>query len=172
MHMNVKYINPFLTSTVSVFETMMGCTLSRETPYIGRGSQPVHDVSGIIGLSGKAQGMVVLSLCREAALGITEVMLQERPESINSDVTDAVGELTNIIAGGAKGQMEHLELSVSLPTVITGHTHSIEFPSRVTPVCIPFQSDWGPVTVEFGLVEDEEVHGDAEASSSLASVGS
>ena len=151
--MKAEYINPFLTSTISVFDTMLGCALTRGTPYVKDGSQPEHEVSGVIGLSGKAQGTVVLGLGREAALRAAEVLLKERPPEINGDVTDAVGELANIIAGGAKAQLEHLALSVSLPTVITGKHHCVEFPSKVTPICIPFQSEWGAVSVEVGLIE-------------------
>jgi len=151
--MKVEYINPFLTSTISAFSTMLGCELTRGTPYIKNGSQPEHEVSGIIGLSGKAQGTVVLGLSREAALSAAEVLLEERPPVINGDVTDAVGELANIIAGGAKAQLAHLSMSVSLPTVITGKCHCVEFPSKITPICIPFQSKWGMITVEVGLSE-------------------
>jgi chemotaxis protein CheX len=151
--MKVEYINPFLVSTISTFKTMLGCVLTRGTPYIKTGSQPEHEVSGLIGLSGKAQGTVVLGLGREAAIRAAEAMLQERPPDINGDVVDAVGELTNIIAGGAKAQLEHLDLSVSLPSVITGKSHSIQFPTKVTPLCIPFESEWGLVTVEVGLSE-------------------
>lgn len=151
--MKVEYINPFLASTLSVFETMLNCKLERGVPYLKDGTQPQHEVSGVIGLSGKAQGTVVLGLSREAALGATEVLLQERPAQINGDVTDAVGELVNIIAGNAKAQLEHLDMSVSLPTVITGKNHCVEFPTKVTPICIPFTSAWGTVTVEVGLRE-------------------
>jgi len=155
--MKAEYINPFLLSTVSAFETMLHCPLTRGTPYIKNGHQPSHEVSGVIGLSGKAQGTVVVGLGREAALSVAEAMLQERQPEINADVTDAVGELTNIIAGRAKSDLEHLNLSVSLPSVITGRNHCIQFPSRVTPICIPFDSPWGPVTVEVGLVETPAV---------------
>jgi chemotaxis protein CheX len=151
--MKVEYINPFLTSTICTFETMLGCKLIRGTPFVKNGTQPQHEVSGVIGLSGKAQGTVVLGLSRQAALSAAEVLLQERPLDINADVTDAVGELVNIIAGGAKAKLEHLELNVSLPTVITGRFHCIEFPKKVTPICIPFDSPWGDITVEVGLCE-------------------
>ena len=59
----------------------------------------------------------------------------------------------NIIAGNAKAALEHLDLSVSLPTVITGKNHCIEFPTKVTPICIPFTSPWGDIAVEVGLLE-------------------
>ena len=149
--MKAEYINPFLTATISAFETMLGCALTRGTPYIKNGSQPEHEVSGVIGLSGQAKGTVVLGLGREAAICAAEALLQERPPEINADVTDAVGELANIIAGSAKAKLENLQLSVSLPTVITGKGHCVEFPRQVTPICIPFESAWGPITVEVGL---------------------
>ena len=151
--MRVEFINPFLVATISAFDTMLGCTLTRGTPYVKNGGQPEHEVSGVIGLSGKARGTVVLSLSRHAALSATEVLLQERPPEINADVTDAVGELTNIIAGSAKAKLEHLQLSVGLPSVITGKCHCVEFPKKITPICIPFDSEWGLITVEVGLTE-------------------
>ncbi len=151
--MKVEHINPFLASTISVFDTMLNCKLERGVPYLKDGTQPQHEVSGVIGLSGKAQGTVVLGLSRETALSATEALLQERPPAINGDVTDAIGELVNIIAGNAKAKLEHLEMSVSLPTVITGKNHCVEFPTKVTPICIPFTSAWGDVTVEVGLRE-------------------
>jgi chemotaxis protein CheX len=49
--------------------------------------------------------------------------------------------------------LEHLDMRVSLPTVITGKCHCIEFPTKVTPLCIPFKSPWGDITVEVGLCE-------------------
>ena len=151
--MKAEYINPFLVSTISTFKTMLGCVLTRGTPFVKNGLQPEHEVSGVIGLSGRAQGTVVVGLGREAALRATEAMLQERPPEINGDVVDAIGELANIIAGGAKAKLEHLDLSVSLPSVITGKGHCIQFPTKVTPICIPFESDWGLITVEVGLSE-------------------
>ena len=151
--MNAEYINPFLAATISVFDTMLQCKLTRGTPFLKSGTQPQHEVSGVIGLSGKAQGTVVLGLSREAAISAAEVLLQERPAEINGDVTDAVGELVNIIAGSAKAKLEHLEMSLSLPTVITGKFHCVEFPTKVTPICIPFNSQWGEITVEVGLCE-------------------
>ena len=158
--MKVEYINPFLVSMISVFETMLECSLARGTPFLKDSAHPDYEVSGVIGLSGKAKGVVVLSLCREAALSATEVMLGERPPQINADVTDAVGELTNMVAGGAKAKLAHLAMSVSLPTVVVGKWHSIEFPKSIVPICIPFDSPWGPVAATVGLIEQQLPAGD------------
>ncbi len=151
--MRVEYINPFVSAVLSVFRTMLGTELTRGQPFVKAGFQPRHQISGVIGLSGKARGTIVLSLDRDAALEATEVMTQERPSSINADVIDAVGELANMIAGSAKAQLEQFQLSVSLPSVITGKGHCIDFPSNTTPICIPFECEWGEIDVEVGLVE-------------------
>jgi chemotaxis protein CheX len=151
--MKVEYINPFLISTINVFDTMLHCPLMRGQPYLKGSLQPLFEVSGVIGLTGAAKGTVVLTLAREAAMMAATAMLGERPETINADVRDAVGELTNMIAGSAKAKLEHLKLSVSLPNVITGKGHCIDFPSKVTPICIPFECAWGDVAVEVGLVD-------------------
>jgi chemotaxis protein CheX len=139
-------------ATTSVFATMLGTTLSPRDPMSGSG-KPAHDISGIIGLSGDAKGLVTLSLSREAALSATEALLGERPAEIDASVADTVGELTNMVAGMAKGKMAGLTLNISLPSVVTGTNHCVVFPKEVSPVCIPFDSPWGPIVVEFGLTE-------------------
>jgi len=151
--MKVEYMNPFVTSMTSLFDTMLETKLTRGKPFLKETIHPEHDVSGIIGLTGKAKGIVVLSLCEKAALGAAGVLLQQPCETIDADVIDAVGELTNIVAGGAKAQLEQLEMSIGLPTVISGSDHSIGFPSDAPPVCIPFDCKWGPITVEVGLID-------------------
>lgn len=150
--MNADYINPFLASTVNVFETMLGIELDRERPFIRDCAAPQYEVTGIIGLTGKATGTVALSMPREVAMAITEKLLGERHVDINPTVVDAVGEVTNMIAGAAKSRMEQLQLSLGLPTVVTGKASCIAFPSRATPICIPFNSQLGPVVVEVGIL--------------------
>jgi chemotaxis protein CheX len=153
--MKVEYINPFISSTIKVFSTMLGVELTRGQIYAKAASNPECEVSGIVGLSGKAQGTIVLSLTRSTAIAVTEKLLGERPPEINADVVDAVGELANMVVGGAKAQLEKFELSLTIPTVIAGKCFCVEFPSNTLPICIPFDSPWGPLTVEVGFVERE-----------------
>lgn len=150
--MNVDFINPFLSATSNVFERMFGMALVREAPFVRKTLAASHDVTGIIGLSGKATGMVAFSISTEMALRITEQLLGEKPDELNAQVVDAVGEVTNMIAGAAKSQMEELELNLGLPTVLVGHAASVGFPSKAVPISIPFSSPLGKMVVEVGLV--------------------
>ncbi|MDP6444621.1 MAG: chemotaxis protein CheX [Pirellulaceae bacterium] len=155
--MKVEYINPFVLSSVNVFSTMLGCELTRGDVTTKRDRRPSCEITGVIGLSGKAAGTVAVGLSREAALGSAEAMLMEPQTNLNADVIDVVGELTNMIAGGAKAELSQFDMSISLPVVITGSSHSIDFPRSATPILIPFSSKWGDVCIEVGLVEQVEV---------------
>lgn len=152
--MRVEFINPFVLATVNVFEMMLGCRLERGALSLKREHAPTHEVSGLIGLSGRCRGMVVVSVGRMTAIKAAELMLGVRPESLNSEVMDAIGELTNMIAGSAKSQLEEYQLTIGLPTVICGKTQAIAFPSQSQPMVIPFDSEIGPVCVQVGLVEN------------------
>jgi chemotaxis protein CheX len=148
-----EHINPFIASIVEVFGTMLRCKITRGELSAGHGFQPAHDVSGVIGLTGKATGTVVVSLDRNVAISAAEAMLDARPDAVNRDVIDAVGEVTNMIAGRAKSQLEHLSMKLALPTVITGKDHVIRFGSAAQTICIPYHCPWGELTLEVGLEE-------------------
>jgi chemotaxis protein CheX len=151
--MKVEYINPFIAATINVFDTMVGTEVRRGVPTLKDGYQPSHEVSAVIGLSGKAKGTVVLTVDREVAIQVAAALLQEEQSGLNADVADAMGEMANMIAGQAKGQLEHLCMSLSLPTVVTGKGHCIEFPRNAMRICIPFSCGWGSLALEVALVE-------------------
>ena len=131
---------------------MLACEVRRGELRLKENGTQLHEVSGFIGLSGKAVGTVVVNLSKEVALKTASAMLMVEATEVDDDVIDAVGEITNMVAGNVKAQLEEYELSISMPSVITGADHEVRFPSNVTPICIPFESDWGPLTVDVGLV--------------------
>jgi len=169
--MKVEYINPFISATTNVFDTMVGTELHRGVPSLKDGYQPSHEVSAVIGLSGKARGTVVLSVDREVAIQVAAALLQEQPDGLNADVADAMGEMANMIAGQAKAQLEHLCMSLSLPTVVTGKGHCIDFPRNAMRICIPFSCGWGSLALEVALAESSdstaEVHQDVMAAQTV-----
>ncbi len=106
----------------------------------------------MIGLSGNAVGTVVLSVSNELALKSASAMLMEEIAEINENVVDAIGELANMVAGQAKARLEEFSLSISLPIVVKGRDYEIQFPANTTPICVLFESDWGPLSLEVGFV--------------------
>ncbi len=151
--MRAEFINPFVSATQNVFQTMLGKSLVRGPLSLAQNHTPVHEVSGLIGLTGQCQGMVIVNIGRDTAMSAAGIMLGETMTEMNADVVDAIGELTNMIAGAAKAQLEAFQLNIGLPTVITGSNNQVSFPSKSPTITIPFESDIGPVSVEVGLAE-------------------
>lgn len=160
--MKSEYINPFIKSLINTFDTMLDCPVKRGQIQLRKNGVCLQDVSGIIGLSGKAVGSVVVSFSKSVALKAASTMLLVEATEIDDDVVDAIGEITNMVAGAAKSELEEYKLSISLPNVITGEPHGIRFPSNVQPISVPFETPWGPITLEVGL-EEVPVGAGAEA---------
>ncbi len=146
-----EYVNPLLSATRNVFEMMLGCTPKRVGLTLKQHCRAEQAVSGVIGLTGRAVGTIVLQLPTNMAIEVLFRMVGTRAETINSEVCDAVGELTNMIAGAAEAQLSHLNLSLSLPTVINGYSYDVSYPSDVVPFCILFESDLGSFVIETGF---------------------
>lgn len=149
--MSVDYINPMISATINVFEMMLNCKPTRTGLLLKETHTPKFELSAVIGVTGKAAGTIVLSLSKTTALDALERMVGIRVEEIDADVRDAVGELTNMIAGQAKAQMAQLELSISIPNIVSGSDHVVHYPSNVTPICVDFESEVGPFTIEVGF---------------------
>jgi chemotaxis protein CheX len=149
--MQAQHINPFLRSLVNTFSTMLNCEAKRGEIALAHTNKRHYPVSGVIGLSGNAVGMVVINLSEEVALKAASAMLMAEMTSLDDDVLDAVGELANMIAGQAKAELEQYDLSVSLPNVVTGENHEIRFPSDIKTISVPFETDFGPLQLEVGL---------------------
>lgn len=154
--MQVEYINPFIAALKNTFRTMLSCEARRGKVAVKQDSRAAHEISGVIGLSGRAVGTVVVSFSTQVALKAASTMLMMETTEVDDEVVDAVGELTNMVAGAAKAELEEYNLAVSLPNVITGPAHEVHFPSEVTPIAIAFDTDWGPVSLEVGLKAVEE----------------
>ncbi len=73
--MRAEFINPFVSATQNVFQTMLATKLTRGALSLKQNSAPLHEVCGLIGLAGKYHGMVVLSFGRETALLLAGKML-------------------------------------------------------------------------------------------------
>lgn len=149
--MDVSFINHFIESTANVFNTMLDCPVTRKSLSLKLAAEPTHEVSAIIGLSGKHVGSLVFSLSVPVALKCAERLLLVEFTQVNPEVVDAVGELSNMIAGGAKAQMPDLNLSLGLPNVVVGKAQQIYFPGDVSPITVGFQTPWGPMAIDVGF---------------------
>lgn len=150
--MTAEYVNPVISATRDVFEMMLGCTPKRSGLQLKGPGSPSHDVSAVIGVTGPVcRGTIVLCFSKGVAIQAFERILGSVQSEINGEVCDAVGELTNMIAGSAKAQLAHLDLSISLPNIVVGRDHKVMYSSEVQPICILFDSEIGEFLIEVGF---------------------
>ncbi|MDR0330293.1 MAG: chemotaxis protein CheX [Chitinispirillales bacterium] len=148
--MNVAYINPFISATVACFKNMVFVDAKQSAPQVKKEPFPRYDISGIIGLSGGAQGAISLCFPMQSALDIVSKMVGAPVTEAGVDLADAVGEIANIIAGFAKRDLIGLNLSISLPNVII-NSHVLSGLTGVPTIIVPFTSQLGSFAMEVSL---------------------
>lgn len=151
--MKAEILNSFIHSTEEALRTMAGIDPKRGVPRLKGREDVSYDVSGIVGLSGQVQGFVVLSFGEAAALYVVSHFSGERVHAVDERVKDAVAELANIVAGGAKRALSDsgYSLRISIPTVVVGKSHVISRPKGVPCFEIPYETLAGAFGVELCL---------------------
>lgn len=149
--MNVDFINPFLASTSNVLSTMAMLESNAGSASVRPDSAPLGDVTGIIQMSSpETRGTLALSFSEESILSIYKAMMGEEVQSITEDVTDLVGELTNMVTGGAKHALAEkgYDFDMATPRVISGKDEPISHLKGTAVIIIPFTTDHGSFYVE------------------------
>ena len=149
--MDQSYIIPFVKSVQNVFETMLQLPVQIGQPEIKQSGESGHDVSAIIGMSGDVEGSVVLSFPTATALRVVSIFTGTELQADHEDFADAVGELVNMVSGGAKAQFTGKNVSISCPSVVVGQSHQVYGRKDVVSIYIPCSSDCGEFTVEVSI---------------------
>lgn len=153
--MDVKFVNAFLEGTVNVLKTMAFVEPKSGAPYIKKDRVASGDISGVIGLTGSMKGSLALSFSEACILRIVSNMLGEEITTLNHDINDAVGEITNMVSGVARKILQNggLTITAAIPTVVAGRNHSIFHVLGGPSIIIPFSIDAGPFVVDICLTE-------------------
>lgn len=109
-------------------------------------------ISVVVGLSGGLQGSVCLCVDQPAALAWTAELLGEACDCFNQNVIDAIGELGNMVVGGAKGRMPEHGLTLGLPSVVLAGEERLAFPANSGPVAMRYQFNAAEIVVLIALV--------------------
>jgi chemotaxis protein CheX len=138
--MDVKYINPFITATSTVFKTMLNLQTSMDKPFLKNDKITTGDVTGVIGLAGDRSGSVCVSFTENGAKVVYKTLMGDDCTEVSPEVVDAIGEITNIIAGQARKEFERagLNLKASIPTIVVGRGSELHMLSDSPMVSLPF----------------------------------
>ncbi|PKN28297.1 MAG: hypothetical protein CVU64_13950 [Deltaproteobacteria bacterium HGW-Deltaproteobacteria-21] len=144
LNQEMEYLKPFIDNTVHVIKTMASGTAEFREVYFSNTFRVFGDISGIVGLSGDAEGTVVLTCYWDLAWKIISKMMQVQEKDINAElIHDGVGELINMIGGSTKKNFvgTHYHFELSLPTVVVGSGHQIGHPEGASIAILIFDMD-------------------------------
>lgn len=109
------------------------------------------DVTGIIGMIGpQVRGSMSITFCKKLATYIMDNMLGERIDEIDDQVLDMVGEMTNMICGGAKNALaeQNYQFEMATPVIVAGSNHVIQHKVEGPKIILTFTSDQGNAYME------------------------
>jgi chemotaxis protein CheX len=107
-----------------VFEIMLGC---RVRPLSNVAVQSSAEFTAMVGLAGSLCGVLSVSCDRKTAGEVAKCMLGPEITDSSDQVSDALGEICNMIAGNFKNKLAGADSRcvLSVPTVIIGEEHCV-----------------------------------------------
>lgn len=149
--MNVEFINPFLQALLEVTKTMAQTELKPGKPRLKTNEVAQGDVSGLIGMVGpQTRGSLSVTFESRLALQLLYRMVGERRTEVDDQVSDMVGEITNMVSGSAKNALSDkgFEFEMATPVVVTGKRHTLNHRATGPKIIMPFESDFGAAYIE------------------------
>lgn len=149
-----RQVEPFIQAMLNVLGTM--CQTS---PRVGEATPKLDSLTegsltGVIQLRNKDQrGALAISFETSACLEIVSRLLMEQFTEINQDVRDAVGEITNMVCGGAKRIISDSgeSFEMTLPTLLEGQGLSIPDISSLPLTSVSFDLAGGKICMIVAL---------------------
>ncbi len=110
-------------ATREVFELM----LSSQLAVPATAEEPAPEVTAMVGLAGQLCGVLSVRCDAKAAALIASKMLGVALDKVGPDVSDALGEICNIVAGNFKNKIAGMAEGciLSPPTVVTGSDYTL-----------------------------------------------
>ena len=156
-HIPKEMLSVLIESTQEVFETMVFQLLGSQAPIEGDALRPRSNVVGTVAFAGERSGIVAFYSTTETAKTITGAMLGIPAADVNGEMPDAIGEITNMIAGTFRTKMAASgpRWASSIPTVTIGSDFYTKYVSDVRRALCPFTMSAGhEVFVELILTQN------------------
>jgi len=150
-----------IRSAGDVFSTMLGSELANaEVTVEAFQSEPNDGVVSFIGIAGSWVGTGSLTCSPAVACRICSCMLMMEATAVDEEVLDAVAELTNMIIGNVKTDLESQlgPLGLSLPTVVFGRNFKTRSAGTADWIHVRFLWDVEPLLIKMCLAPNEKPH--------------
>lgn len=120
--------NGLETALKEIFHTMLN-EEAQVVPHVEICDAP--RISSVVGFTGYLSGMLCLHFSNDMACRVASGLLGSPITGLDDNVRDAIGEVSNMLAGGLKKQLSSTDnmFKISIPTVIAGLEYSMHAPT-------------------------------------------
>jgi chemotaxis protein CheX len=145
-------VKQFHNDVQDVFTTMVGVEDLLPLPLQVDPKTHFSDcITAMVGFAGLFNGLVSLHVTQKLALSFTSSMIGMEVSELNEDVSDALGEIANMIAGSFKHHLskDGHEVRLSTPSVITGKEYVISSGTPTNTLTLLFDSndEWFMISI-------------------------
>jgi chemotaxis protein CheX len=125
--MKVEFINPFVKAAIDVLRSETGSEVERGKLRLETSASTAHDVAVMIGITGKARGIVLYGMTTEAAKNIVSKMMGQECDEFDALAQSGIAEMGNVITGlASRGLAESgYQCNITPPTLIVGNNTTI-----------------------------------------------
>ena len=149
--MEVTLVNPFVEGALHILDTTAFVKVKPETPFLKKDTGSNGDITGILEITGDLQGSAAISFSEKCILGIVSAMFGEDMLEINEEIIDAVGEISNMIAGHVTTKIAELDkkVKVKFVKVCQGADQNIDHIKEGGEILVlPFRTTKGKMVIE------------------------
>lgn len=166
--MNVKFLNPFVSSAFEVFSMELHETVERGDLCLENDLYVTDDVTVVLSLIGVVEGTVFYSMSVPSAMQLASTLMEETFNTFNKLAQSGIAELGNVITGRASMKLAEAgyEANISTPSLIIGRGATIstlEYPRLI----VPLITSKGTVTIHLALREGYQAIGSKTAASAI-----
>jgi chemotaxis protein CheX len=166
-------IEEIVSSTNEVFTAMIPMEIKSDGSFYQKEEMISTDVMSLVSFTGEHSGILAVFCNKEIALKITSSMLSIEATEIDQDTKDAMGEVTNMIAGTLKNKIcdKFGDMHLSVPIVIaggdltisssSGEKHDMKIASNITCnsqnswLMTPFSSNGSTFNIGFVIKKND-----------------
>jgi chemotaxis protein CheX len=150
--MRYEYINPIVTSTIRVLDSVIQSDISKGQLSLLRDKNLLEDIVIVVRVKGDSDGTIIVNMETDTALRICSVMNGMEFKSLTTLGLDSISELANMIAGNATSALNDLgfDFSVSPPVVVINEEIK-DISPQVELFQIPLYTECGEITINVAM---------------------
>jgi len=155
-------VKSVVSAATDVFSMMLGLEITPGEAFIEQSAPTETErVVALIGLAGTWIGTGMISCTPEFACRISSLMLMTECESVTEDVLDAMAEMSNMIFGNVKTELEEQlgGLGLSIPTVIFGRNFATRSVGSQSWTVVPIRTGDDVMELKICLTQNHDYKG-------------